>query len=98
MEVKHEKIGEIIEPVLKEISDIFWEHEASRGDLKGFSEKSLWYSTKIFTCVMLEAMWHLQKRENIDMHDRKEMTSSLGKEIRELVKNYTDKDTFEFWK
>jgi len=52
----------------------------------------------IFSTALMDKMWELQERENISMSEREKMANSMGNEIRKMVKTYTDKDTFTFYK
>lgn len=50
--------------------------------------------TLIFSNVMLDRMWKLQEKEKMEMVDRIKMSENFGKSLRELIKTYTDIDTF----
>jgi hypothetical protein len=43
---------------------------------------------------MLDKMWKLQEKEKMAMKDRMIMSENFGKRLRELIKTYTDIDTF----
>lgn len=91
-------IGEKLAPVLKEIEDTLWEFEANRGVAPNYPDKALASSTKIFMSVMLDKMWKLQQKENMDMKVRGEMAQRLGEEIRKLIKTYTDIEIQDLYK
>lgn len=51
----------------------------------------------IFTNIMADKMWELQESEHMNMDDRINMSEKFGIGIRELIKIYTDIDTFTFY-
>ena len=60
-----------------------------------YSEEAFNASVIIFMNVVLTKMWELCEKENIDMKDRENMADSLGNELRNLIKTYTNIDTHE---
>jgi hypothetical protein len=47
--------------------------------------------------VLMDKMWRLQEEENIPLNVRMDMAQQAGNEIRELVKKYTNIDTFDLF-
>ena len=55
-------------------------------------------ATKIFMSVLMDKIWELQSDEKIDMKDRMDMVEQCGKDVRKLIKTYTNIDTHELYK
>jgi len=91
-------IGQRLSPVLHEIEETLWEFEANVADKPNYTEEGFKGGIKIFMSVMLDKMWELQEKENIEMSDRENMATKLGESLRALVKTYTDIDTHELYK
>jgi len=91
-------IGEDLQPILNEIEETIWEFEANVGIKPNYPEESLRSATKIFMSVMMDKIFNLQNDESMEMEDRMKMAAACGKDIRKLIKTYTDIDTTEFYK
>lgn len=85
-------IGEKLNPILIEISNALWEFEADMAMKPNYSIEGFKAATKIFVSAVLDKMWELQKKENIDIEDRLNMAEKAGESIRILVKTYTNID------
>jgi hypothetical protein len=48
--------------------------------------------------AMMDKIWELQSKEEIDMNTRGEMAKKCGEDIRRIVKVYTDIDTYDLYK
>lgn len=62
-----------------------------------FPDTALRTATYIFMSVMLDKMYDLQRKENLDLTDKENMTEVLGNEIRRLIKTFTNIDSHEFY-
>ncbi len=90
-------IGKKISPILEEIENTLWEFEANEGKKPEYTIEGFRAATKIFMSVLLDKMWQLQQDEKIDIQDRVTMAEKAGKDIREIVKVYTDIDCHELY-
>ncbi len=93
-----EKIGQKISPILEYLENYLWEYEATVGEKPEYTEGGFRGAVKVFTSVMMDKIWELQENENLEMDDRVAMVEKCGNDIRNLVKTYTDIDTFNFYK
>ena len=91
-------IGKKISPILVEIENTLLEFEANVAIKPEFTIEGFRAAIKIFSSALLDKMWELQKNEKIDIKDRINMTEKAGKDIKKLVKIYTDIDTFDLYK
>ena len=48
--------------------------------------------------ALLDKMWILQEKENIDMTTRGNMANELGEQVRKIVKIYTNIDPHDLYK
>lgn len=95
---KKETIGEKISGVLVEIEDTLWEFEANVGTKPDYTLDGFRGATKIFMSVIMDKIWELQAKEEISMEDRSKMVKKCGEDVRQLVKIYTNIDTFDLYK
>ena len=91
-------IGEKISPILEEIESALWEFEANSGSKPEYTIEGFRAATKIFMSVLMDKVWELQQDEKIDIKDRESMVIKLGNDVRNLIKTYTDIDTYELYK
>ena len=90
-------IGQKISPILDEIEKTLWEFEANRGAKPNYTDKGFRAGVKIFMSVIMDKIWELQNKENIPMEDRLKMVDKCGKDVRRLVKTYTNIDTHKIY-
>lgn len=91
-------IGQRLSPILEEIEDTLLEIEALGGGKPNFTEEGFRASIKIFMSTVLDKMWELQEKENMDIEIRQQMATKAGESVRQLVKTYCDIDTFDLYK
>jgi len=91
-------IGEKIDPILNEINDVLWEFDTYVEEKPNYPLSSLNYATKIFSSVIMDKIMDLKLKENIPFIDVCNMAENAGKDIRKLIKIYTDIDTYDFFK
>lgn len=60
-----------------------------------FNTKDLINATILFQWVLNSQMFKLILSEGIDHHTGLDMSENLGKDLRKLIKTYTDVDTLE---
>lgn len=94
---KMKTIGQKISPILGEIEDTLWEYEARNFGAPEFTDDGFRAALKIFMSVLMDKMWRLQGNENMDQKDREMMAQKLGNELRNIVKVYTDVDTYKIY-
>lgn len=92
------KIGVAISPLLERIEDTLWLHEANESVPPGYTMDGFRAIVKIFMSAMMDKMYELQVKENLDLEDKKAMAESCGDELRKFVHTYTGIDTLEMYK
>lgn len=91
-------IGELLTPTLVKIEDAVITCAAKEIGPLDFPVEALRASCMIFDTVLMDFMFKLQEKENIPFVDRCKMAENAGKELRLLVKKYTDIDTHNLYK
>ena len=91
-------IGKRISPILEEIEETLWEFEENSGDKPCYTDNGFRASIKILMSTLMDKMWELQEKEGIDKKDRALMAEKAGRDLRELIKTYTNIDTFDLYK
>lgn len=91
-------VGKTISPLLVELEDVLWEFQKHGGLKPEFTDDGFRAALKIFMDVIMDKTWELQENEGMGLEDRKKMVGKLGDDIRQLIKTYTDIDTFEMYK
>jgi hypothetical protein len=92
------KIGRAISPLLERIEDTLWLHEHQEGVPPGYTMDGFRAIVKIFMSAMMDKMYELQVKEDLDLEDKKAMAESCGEDLRKLVHTYTGIDTLEMYK
>lgn len=91
-------IGEWLEPTLIEMEDTLWGYELYMPNKPyGFSDESFRAVIKLFMAAMMDKIWALQENEEMDIEDRAAMAQKCGKDVRALVKTYTNIDTHNLY-
>ena len=93
-----ETIGEKLSPVLAEIEQTLWEYEAWGGGQPHYTDEGFRAAVKIFMSVLMDKMYILQEKEGFIIYDMEVMATSLGNQVRSLVKTYCDIDTHDLYK
>ena len=91
-------IGKRISPVLESIEDALWEWESGANGRPEYTDEGFRSAVKIFISVMMDRIWELQEDESLEMDDRVAMVEKCGNDVRNLIKTYTNIDTFNFYK
>lgn len=91
-------IGKEISPILTEVEETLWFYESKIGDKPCYTEDGFRAACKIFISAVMDKMWELQERDDLDIETRQEMSASCGEEFKRLIKVYTDIDTGKFYK
>jgi len=90
-------IGEDISLILEKIEVLLWSHEIYEKTRPEYPIEGFRAATKIFMSVILDKMWELQEKENMTMENRKKMAEKAGDDLKNLIKVYTNIDTFTFY-
>lgn len=98
IKMENKSIGEKISPILCEIEDTLWEFEVNNGLKPDYTIDGFRAATKIFMSVLMDKIWELQSDEKVTMQDRINMVEKAGKDVRDLIKTYTDIDTHDLYK
>lgn len=91
-------IGEKLSKPLQEIEATLWEFEYTHNKKPDYTILGFRAGLKIAMSVIMDKMWELQEKEQMDMEDRSIMAESCGKDFMALVKRYTDIDTHELYR
>ena len=91
-------IGIRISPILEEIEKTLWEFEVNVAEKPEYTNNGFRAGIKIFISVILDKMWELQEKENISIKNRTEMAQKAGEDIRNLIKTYTNIDSYNLYK
>jgi hypothetical protein len=91
-------IGKKLSKSLEEIEEALWEFEASYNGKPNYTMLGFRGALKIAMSAIMDKMWELQEKEQMDMEDRGNMATSCGEAFMKLVKTYTDIDTHELYK
>ena len=60
-------IGKKISPILVEIENTLWEFESNKGVKPEYTDEGFRSATKIFMSTIMDKMWELQEKENINI-------------------------------
>ena len=90
--------GENYNPILEEIAEGFWEHEADVATPFKFPPEALNHATKIVMTVMMDRLWNRIKDGDIKQPIAERMAEDMGTEFREFVKKWTFVDLHDFHK
>ena len=88
--------GKQISKVLVEIEEAMWANDCISVKPE-YTDEALRASIKIFSSVVLDKMFSLMDKEEMDIETRNNMAAKCGEEIRHLVKVYTDIDTRDLY-
>ena len=91
-------IGIELSKILSEIESTLWEFESNNNLRPQYTDEGFRAALKIFTSAVMDRLWVLQSKEDIDIQTRCDMATKCGEEIRKIVKVYTDIDTFDLYK
>ncbi len=89
-----ESFGKIMSPILLDVESAIIEYNSAVGKKPNYDKYALRSVVNIFTSVLMDRIWELQDKEEMDLEVRKEMAKKCGEDIRKLVKIYADIDTF----
>ena len=96
--MNEQTLGEKLSPLLIEIENAIWGYEANISLPPKFTLPGFTAIIKILMAAMLDKMWDLQETENMEQKDRELMAEKCGEGFRQLVKRFTNIDTFTLYK
>lgn len=90
-------IGEKISESLVRLEAVLIEYEVEIGDQPKLTKDGFRAAIKIFMVAVSDKIWDLQENEDMDILTRIAMAETVGHEIRDLVKIYTNIDTTKLY-
>ena len=90
---KKKTFGELVEPCLIDLEDLFMDYEVNHLTKPKHSLNTLRAVSRLFASVMIDKIDDLQTKENIDFEDRIKMCQKFGEDFSKLIKIYDDIDT-----
>lgn len=90
---KQKTFGELVEPCLVDLEDVFIDYEANHLVKPRHSLNTFRAVSRLFASVMIDKIDDLQEKEGIDFEDRMKMCQKFGEDFSKLIKIYADIDT-----
>lgn len=91
-------IGKRLSPTLAEIEMTLWEFENRYAMKPDYTMDGFRGALKIAMSAIMDKMWELQDKEQMDVEDRGNMATACGEEFSKFIKKYTDIDTLDLYK
>lgn len=91
-------IGEKLSPILVEIESAMIDHELNDGGKPEYTFDGFRAASRIFMTVLMDKIWELQKGEEMEEETRLAMVLKCGQDLRNLIKTYTNLDSYDFYK
>lgn len=60
-----------------------------------YSNRDFLNTVIIFQSALMDKMYEVQERENMDLKDRMKMAEVCGKELKKFIHTYTGLDTYQ---
>lgn len=90
-------IGLKLDNILQELESAILDFNCT-GKKPYYTDEGFRAITYIFMSVLMDKMFDLQQKDQMQFKDRENMAFSAGNELRKLIKTYTGIDTFDFFK
>jgi hypothetical protein len=90
-------IGEKLSKPLQEMEATLWEFEYYNTGKPNYTILGFRGALKVCMSAIMDKMWELQEKENIDLPDREKMATECGTQFMKLVKHFTDIDTHKLY-
>jgi len=87
-------IGEELKPIYLSIENMLLANYETKPD---FDNETFRAAIYIFQSALMDKLFDLQNEENMPLKNREDMAEQCGKDLRSLVKKYTDIDTFKLF-
>ena len=86
--------GQKLAPVLRDLEKTIFEYQVhTDGELPPkYPEIALYHAMEIFAHVLMDKIWDLIKKKEIELPDACKMAEACGNDIRKLIKTYTGID------
>lgn len=91
-------IGERLSPILHEISETLWEHEANLATKPDYNMQGFQAACHIFTSAMLDFAYNLYAISGKDKEFMSGMATNMGRDIRNMILTYTGLDSAKFYR
>lgn len=88
-----QEYSESINQSLIDIADAFDAAPDEAIEAINFTDESFRATIKIFSVAFFHKIWKLQEDENLDDDVRQAMAEKCGRDLRQLIKTYTNIDT-----
>ena len=85
-------IGEQLKPIYLSIENMLLMNYETKPD---FDNETFRAAIYIFQSALMDKLFDLQNEEEMDFENRTKMVKQCGKDLRNLIKNYTNIDTFD---
>lgn len=85
-----ESFGKMMSPILLDVELAIADYTTQIGTKPNYDKHALRSATNIFISVLMDRVWELQEKEEMDIDTRNKMAVSCGEEVKRLVKVYTD--------
>lgn len=86
-----------ITPILVDIEKKLWASEEGHSPIPKYTDDAIRASLKILMTILITKMWELQEREELDTEIRESMAERFGRELKHIIKVYTDIDTHKLY-
>ena len=90
-------IGEKLSPILVEIEETLWEHEATLATKPEYTLAGFRAAAKIFTSAMMDFTFSRDAAMGMNIEQMKADAEKLGKDIRDLMLKYTGIDSVKLY-
>ena len=90
--------GEKLSPVLVEIETAIWEHDAMDGDAPQYTNDGFRAACEIFISAISDRMFANDAALGCSLEYMAEHAKIVGNEIRRLVREHTNIDTYNLYK
>ena len=91
-------IGERLSPILVEIEETLWEHEATLATKPEYTLAGFRAAAKIFMSAMMDYTYSSNAAIGMNMGQMTADVEKLGKEVRDLILKYTGIDSYKLYK
>lgn len=87
-----ESFGKIMSPILLDVELAIADYTTQVGKKPNYDKHALRSATNIFISTLMDRVWELQEKEEMDLEIRNKMAKKCGEEVKKIVKVYTDID------
>lgn len=97
MIIKGVDVGISLNNTMRELHDTFWEVDANIEGPYAFPEDALRNASKIMMVVLMDELWKRIQKSNIDQSISEVMARDLGKEFREFIEKWSQRNPKDFY-